>query len=114
MSRHNRIPRDNKGDGTNSRASWWNRGYLVDNDDYELSPGNLGLGSRERRALSEENSKPYGMTNWILGAIARRGEAAGHPSEREEATRRARAQDSERVNRPLGRPLRLGDILRGE
>lgn len=78
-----RTPRDNVGDGTNSRGAWWNRGHIIASDDHALSHGNLGLGRRERRALAEENSRPYGLSWWAAGAVTDRAK---------EAQRRGRAK----------------------
>jgi hypothetical protein len=52
---------DNEGDGTNSRAAWWKKGHIIQNSDDELRTGNLGLGDRERSALSAENFRPWGQ-----------------------------------------------------
>lgn len=76
MTRMSRTPRDNKGDGTNSRGAWWNRGHIISADDNELSHGNMGLNARERRALSDENTRPWGQTMFARAAIADRAKEA--------------------------------------
>lgn len=67
-----RTPRDNTGDGTNSRGAWWNRGHIIASDDHALSHGNTGLNARERRALADENSRPWGQTMFAARAVTDR------------------------------------------
>jgi hypothetical protein len=92
-SRLNRVPRDNKGDGTNSRAAWWNRGHIIEADDTALHPENLGLGERERKGFSEENTHPWGMRMFAESEIVRRALEADHrPGRLERLARWARGE----------------------
>ena len=65
------------------RKSFWNSGLNLHSDDDQLKRGNLGLGGRERRALSRENSKPWGMSIFAASSVS--GRAA-------EAQRRAKSK----------------------
>ena len=89
---NSRAGRDNKGDDSNSRSAWWNSGRPISNDDHVNHPLNLGLGSRERRALSEENSRPWGQSLFASSIISERTKEAKRQAEAKEAKRQAEAK----------------------
>jgi hypothetical protein len=59
-----------------TRNTWFMRGHPVESDDHALSIFNLGLGARERRALAEENSRPWGLSLWAKSAVTDRAKEA--------------------------------------
>lgn len=75
-----------------TRESWFKRGILLPRRDESLASGLLGLGSRERRAIQQENSRPWGKSWWAEAAVADRGRQA-----------KRRASNNGRRNRGSGR-----------
>lgn len=59
-----------------TRDTWFKAGHWLPRRDDALRTGNMGLGSRERRALSEENSRPWGQSIFATRAVTDRAHAA--------------------------------------
>jgi hypothetical protein len=103
-SRMDRVPRGNDGSDSpqnRTRAAWWNRGHALESDDYALHPDNLGLGHRERKAITDENVRPYGMRMYAENEIIRKALEADHrPGRMERLARWARGEPWDGRDRP--------------
>jgi hypothetical protein len=81
-SRWSRPPRGNDGSDTpqnRTRAEWFQRGYPILPDDPTLHAENMGMDARERQALSEENTRPFGQDWNAIRAIRQRFKDFGRP-----------------------------------
>jgi hypothetical protein len=71
------MAKDKKSKQEETRESWFKKGHVLARRDEERG-ANEGLGKRERKALSEENTKPWGKSWWAEDAIKKRARDAGH------------------------------------
>lgn len=108
---HHRIPRTSHPDHPNSRAGWFRTGRLIPGDDPEISPWNLGLGERERQAMGDENTRPWGQDIFAQAMIRDRAAEAARRGRNQK--RRGWTSTNRKKVAPLGWLGRLIERRRG-